>query len=233
MSRQALWAALTAGHDQNAVAGVDEVGRGCLAGPVYAAAVILPAAPRLRGLDDSKNLSAAQREMLGPRIEARALAWAVGIASVEEIDRLNILQASLLAMSRAAAALQISPGLCLVDGNCPPRLSCAVRTVVGGDGLVDSIMAASILAKLARDREMARLDQEHPGYGFARHKGYGTPEHLAALRRQGTCAIHRRSFAPCAQISLPGFGMMEAAVEEPPADALLREPSIPVADTVP
>jgi ribonuclease HII len=183
-------------------AGVDEVGRGCLAGPVYAAAVILPRRHGLRGLADSKQLSAAQREELAPRIRERALAWAVGIATVEEIDRLNILRATFLAMARAVQALSLKPELCLVDGNQVPELGCPVRTIVGGDAMVRSIMAASIIAKVARDAELARLHQQYPHYGFARHKGYGTPEHRAALQQHGPCAIHRMSFAPCAQMDL-------------------------------
>ena len=181
----------------NLIAGLDEVGRGCIAGPVFAAAVILPAQFELKGLNDSKKLSAAQREKLAPAIEACAIAWAVAAASVEEIERLNILQASLLAMQRAARALGVQPTAAQVDGLQAPELDCPVQTVVGGDAKIPSIMAASIIAKVARDAEMRRLDAEHPGYGFRQHKGYGTPEHLAALRRLGPCAIHRMSFAPC------------------------------------
>lgn len=180
-------------------AGIDEAGRGCLAGPVFAAAVILPPQHRIVGLNDSKQLSAAQRERLFPRIQEQALAFAIATASVEEIDRLNILQANLLAMRRAVAALAITPALCLVDGNIDPRLGVATRCVVGGDALYAEIMAASILAKVARDAEMVRLDVEYPGYGFAQHKGYGTAQHLAALRVLGPSAAHRMSFAPCAQ----------------------------------
>jgi ribonuclease HII len=184
-------------------AGVDEVGRGCLAGPVYAAAVILPDDHALVGLADSKQLSAAQRERLAPQIQARALAWAVGIATVEEIDRINILRATFLAMARAVRALSPAPALCLVDGNQRPELGCEVRMVIGGDATVESIMAASILAKVARDAELLRLHEAHPHYGFGRNKGYGTPEHLRALREHGPCGIHRMSFAPCAQSELP------------------------------
>lgn len=186
-------------------AGVDEVGRGCLAGPVYAAAVILPQRHGIIGLADSKALTAEQREALAPKIRERALAWAIGTATVEEIDRLNILRATFLAMARAVQALGTRPELCLVDGNQVPDLGCAVRTVVGGDATVRSIMAASIIAKVARDAELVRLHQQYPHYGFERHKGYGTPEHLAALRQHGPCGIHRMSFAPCAQLELPGF----------------------------
>jgi ribonuclease HII len=182
-------------------AGIDEVGRGCLAGPVYAAAVILLPRHRLKGLADSKALSPDQREALDPKIRAVALAWAIGIASVEEIDRLNILRATFLAMARAVAGLGLRPEACVVDGNQAPPLDLPVRTVVGGDALVPSIMAASIVAKVARDAELRRLDAEHPAYGFARHKGYATPEHQQALLAHGPCAIHRMSFAPCAQSS--------------------------------
>ncbi len=187
---------------QNRIAGIDEAGRGCLAGPVFAAAVMLPADHGIAGLNDSKQLSAAQRERLFPLIQQRALAFAIATASVEEVDRLNILQANLLAMRRAVAALTITPALCLVDGNIDPRLGVATRCVVGGDALHAEIMAASILAKVARDAEMLRLHGEHPGYGFAKHKGYGTAQHLAALRTLGPSAAHRMSFAPCAQATL-------------------------------
>lgn len=184
------------------VAGADEVGRGALAGPVYAAAVILPERPRLRGLDDSKKLTRLQRERLVPRIEQRAVAWAIASASLEEIERLNILHASLLAIKRAVEALAHAPVALHVDGLHAPQVCCPVETIVGGDGLVPAIMAASIIAKVARDAEMRRLDQDFPGYGFAEHKGYATPEHLAALQRLGPCAIHRRLFAPVAQMNL-------------------------------
>lgn len=179
------------------IAGIDEVGRGCLAGPVYAAAVILPSSPRLRGLRDSKVLTRQQRERLAPRIQTRALAWAVGVASVEEIDSLNILRATFLAMRRAVAALPLQPTLCLVDGNQRPSLDCALRMIVGGDTIEAAIMAAAIVAKVARDAEMHRLDALHPGYGLARHKGYCTAMHLQALQTLGSSPIHRMSFAPC------------------------------------
>lgn len=185
------------------IAGIDEVGRGCLAGPVFAAAVILPAGHELQGLADSKKLTAAQRERLVPQIQQQAVAWALGRASVAEIDALNILQATLLAMRRAVAALPVAATGCLVDGNQNPRIGLPTRLVVGGDAQHAEIMAASILAKVARDAEMARLDAEHPGYGLAQHKGYGTPQHLAALRVLGASATHRMSFAPCAQAALP------------------------------
>jgi ribonuclease HII len=179
------------------IAGLDEVGRGCLAGPVYAAAVVLPAEHALTGLRDSKKLSARQREQLAPHIKAQARAWAIGIATVAEIDQMNILQATLLAMRRAVLALPQPPSRCRVDGNQNPRLSCPVDLVVGGDALHDDIMAASILAKVARDAQLQALDLEFPGYGLAQHKGYGTAQHLAALRQLGPSAAHRMSFAPC------------------------------------
>lgn len=176
--------------------GVDEVGRGCLAGDVLAAAVILDPRRPVAGLADSKCLSAARREWLYEAITARAAAWAVGRATVAEIDRLNILQASLLAMHRAVAALAPAPEFVVVDGNRLPDWPYAARAVVGGDASVPSISAAAIVAKVTRDREMAALDESFPGYGFARHKGYGTAEHRAALARLGPCALHRAGFAP-------------------------------------
>lgn len=188
------------------VAGVDEVGRGCLAGPVYAAAVILPSVadmPELAGLKDSKKLSPAARERLVPVIQASAVAWAIGVASVAEIDRLNILQATFVAMQRAVAGLSPGPASCLVDGNRAPRLPMPVRTIVRGDASQPAIMAASVLAKVARDATMMELDCLYPGYGMAQHKGYGTPQHLQALRQLGVCTLHRMSFAPCAQHALP------------------------------
>lgn len=176
--------------------GVDEVGRGCLAGDVLAAAVILDSSRPVAGLADSKRLSAAARERLYGEITARAVAWAVGRAAVAEIDRLNILQASLLAMHRAVAALAETPALVLVDGNRLPDWPYPARAVVGGDASIACISAAAIVAKVTRDREMRALEADFPGYGFARHKGYGTAEHCAALVRLGPCALHRRSFAP-------------------------------------
>ncbi|WP_295687778.1 ribonuclease HII [uncultured Nevskia sp.] len=181
------------------VAGIDEVGRGCLAGPVYAAAVVLPEGHGLIGLKDSKALSALQRERLVPLIEAVALDWAIGIASAEEIDAINILQATFLAMQRAVAALKTAPTLCLIDGSQQPRLPVPIRMVIGGDRSEDAIMAAAIIAKVARDAEMTRLDAQFPAYGLAKHKGYGTPAHLKALREQGASVIHRMSFAPCSE----------------------------------
>ncbi|HSW13738.1 MAG TPA: ribonuclease HII [Solimonas sp.] len=184
------------------VAGIDEAGRGCLAGPVYAAAVILDQGHGIRGLDDSKQLKPAVREELFEQIQRRAVAWAIARAEVDEIEQLNILHASMLAMQRAIEMLDPAPLHCLVDGNRLPKLSCSAEAVVEGDAIHSPIMAASILAKVARDREMQRLDAEFPGYGFAKHKGYGTPDHLAALRRQGPSSIHRMGFAPCAQPDL-------------------------------
>jgi len=178
------------------LAGVDEVGRGPLAGPVVAAAVILDPQRPIEGLTDSKRLTARRREQLALQIHEQALACALGRAEVEEIDRLNILQASLLAMSRAVAALWIQPDHVQVDGNRSPRLHCSVEAIIKGDLHVPAISAASIVAKVARDREMIELDIRYPDYGFARHKGYPTRQHLEALHRHGVLAEHRRSFAP-------------------------------------
>ena len=183
-------------EDSAWVAGVDEAGRGPLAGPVVAAAVILDRARPIEGLADSKTLSAPQREMLAGQIRLYASAWAVGLATVEEIDHLNILQATLLAMQRAVCSLGIVPTHAMVDGNQAPRLACSVQTVVRGDASVPAISAASILAKVARDAMLHELDLEYPGYGFAAHKGYPTPGHLEALEFLGPSKIHRRSFAP-------------------------------------
>lgn len=183
--------------DDVLVAGVDEVGRGPLAGPVVAAAVILPEDHGIEGLADSKLLTAQRRETLAALIRERAVCWALGRADAGEIDAVNILQASLRAMARAVAALAVSPAVAWVDGNrCPDGLAMPAHAIVGGDGTVPAISAASILAKVARDAEMAELDTPYPGYGFAEHKGYGTPDHRAALARLGPCAIHRMSFAP-------------------------------------
>jgi ribonuclease HII len=177
--------------------GVDEAGRGPLAGAVYAAAVVLdPGRPRINGLLDSKMLDAETREKLSDRIKERALAWSIASASVEEIDTINILRAALLAMKRAVESLGMRPDEICVDGNMLPPIEGNCRAIVKGDQLVAAISAASILAKVARDAEMARLDERYPGYGFASHKGYSTPEHLAALRSLGPCEIHRRSFEP-------------------------------------
>ncbi len=176
------------------VAGVDEAGRGCLAGPVAAAAVVLPERWDLTGLTDSTRLSAAQREALEGAIKAQAVAWGVGLVWPREIDALNILRASLRAMGKAVAVLGTRPALLLVDGNQPMPTDIPQRTIVDGDLLEPAISAASILAKTFRDRLMTRLDRRFPGYGFARHKGYGTKAHLEALRRLGPCDQHRRSF---------------------------------------
>lgn len=178
------------------ICGVDEAGRGPLAGPVFAACVMLDPARPIEGLADSKLLSAAQREHLAGLIHDRAFAWAVAQASVEEIDALNILRAGLLAMQRAVEQLTLTPGQVLVDGNRCPALHVPARAVVGGDRSVPEISAASILAKTARDAFMVDLHRLYPDYGFDRHKGYPTPEHLAALRRCGVSPVHRRSFAP-------------------------------------
>ncbi|MDR3510266.1 MAG: ribonuclease HII [Caulobacteraceae bacterium] len=178
------------------VCGVDEAGRGPLAGPVSAAAVILDPARVPEGLNDSKKLTARARGRLEAEIKASAVAWAVAFATVEEIETLNVLHASGLAMRRAVEALAVAPAFALVDGAYAFELPAPVKTVVGGDGLCCSIAAASILAKTARDRLMVEMDQRHPGYGFADHKGYGAPAHLEALARLGPCPIHRMSWAP-------------------------------------
>ena len=186
--------------DAPLIAGVDEAGRGPLAGPVVAAAVILDPARPIAGLADSKTLSPLRREQLAMEIRAKARAWALGRAEVVEIDRLNILQASLLAMQRAVAALSIVPEQALVDGNRCPPLACPCRAIVKGDATVPAISAASILAKVARDAEMGELHERYPQYGFAQHKGYPTAAHRDALRRFGPCPEHRRSFAPVAAV---------------------------------
>lgn len=178
------------------IAGVDEVGRGPLIGPVVTAAVILDPARPIEGLRDSKRLSAKRREVLALEIRGRALAWALGRAEAAEIDEINILQASLLAMTRAVAALQPQPDKAYVDGNRLPELPMPAVAVVGGDDSHPAISAASILAKVARDAEMLALHEQYPAYGFARHKGYPSREHLAALTAHGPLAEHRRSFAP-------------------------------------
>jgi len=179
------------------VCGVDEAGRGPLAGPVYAAAVILDPARRINGLADSKVLTPERREVLAARIKERATAWSIAFATVEEIDRFNIFHASMLAMRRAVQALSVPPEEAIVDGNsCPPGLPCRARAIVDGDASERPISAASILAKTARDAEMTALHDRYPEYGFDKHKGYATAEHLAALGRAGPCEIHRRSFYP-------------------------------------
>jgi len=178
------------------VCGVDEAGKGPLAGPVYAAAVILDSKRRVRGLADSKVLAPERREVLAGRIKERAVAWAVAAASVEEIDRLNIFKAGLLAMQRAVESLNVAPEEVWVDGTHCPELRCRARAIVDGDALHPVISAASILAKTARDALMCELHERYPQYGFERHKGYATPEHLEALARFGPCEIHRRTFRP-------------------------------------
>lgn len=178
------------------IAGVDEVGRGPLAGDVVAAAVILDPVRPISGLDDSKKLTEKKREALFPEICDKALAFAIARATPVEIDAINILQASLLAMHRAVEQLAIAPQFVLVDGNRLPRWSYPARAVIKGDSRVQAIAAASILAKVTRDREMLELDRQYPGYGLAQHKGYPSPSHLQALQRLGPSPIHRRSFAP-------------------------------------
>ena len=178
------------------MAGVDEAGRGPLAGAVYAAAVILDPARPVDGLADSKALTAARRESLAEQIQAHALGWCIASASVDEIDTLNILRATMLAMQRAVEGLPYAPQVAMVDGNQAPRLRCTVQTVIKGDALVPAISAASILAKTARDADLLRLHAQYPQYGFDQHKGYGTALHLARLREHGPCPEHRRSFAP-------------------------------------
>ncbi len=182
------------------IAGVDEAGRGPLAGPVVAAAVILNPEKLIPGLADSKKLTEKQREKLFIQIQEHALAWAIAEASVAEIDEINILQASLLAMKRAVEALSIAPVLALVDGNVAPKLLCEVKTIIKGDQTEPAISAASILAKVTRDREMVELDKQFPQYGFAKHKGYPTKDHMIALEQHGITVWHRLSYAPVAKI---------------------------------
>jgi len=185
-------------------AGVDEAGRGPLAGPVVVAAVILPARYELDSLDDSKRLSAARRERLAPEIESQAIAYNVQFIGVDEIDEVNILQATLNGMQRAVENLDPAPLRAMIDGNRAPRLSCEVITVIGGDRLVASISAASVLAKVYRDRLMLSMHDLYPEYGFDRHKGYPTAHHLDRLRVLGPCPIHRKSFAPVRAAGAPG-----------------------------
>jgi ribonuclease HII len=193
------------------VCGVDEAGRGPWAGPVSAAAVILPDNPRKapRGLDDSKKLTARAREALEVEIKKKAVAWCVAFASVEEIAQLNILHAAGLAMRRAIEGLSVAPTYALVDGNYRFDLPCEVKTVVGGDGKSKSIAAASILAKVARDRLMVEMDARYPGYGFASHKGYHAEVHVEALRTLGPCEIHRRAWSPV-KLALMGLDPLMA-----------------------
>ncbi len=181
---------------QGLVCGVDEAGRGPWAGPVSAGAVILDPKKRIAGLDDSKKLTHARRCELEVEIKAKAVAFGVGFASVAEIAELNILHATGLAMCRAIEAMGVAPDHALVDGNYAFKLPCTVKTVIGGDGKSKSIAAASILAKTARDRLMEAMDGQYPGYGFASHKGYGAPVHIAALKTLGPCAEHRMTWAP-------------------------------------
>ena len=178
------------------IAGVDEAGRGPLAGPVLVAAVILDPRQIIAGLDDSKKLNERRRETLFPQIREKSVAWSIVEVAVDEIDRVNILQATLLGMQRAVEKLVPAPSLALIDGNKAPRLNCEVQTIVGGDALEPAISAASILAKVTRDRLMKELHLRYPSYGFDRHKGYPTAEHLRLLKEYGPCAIHRKSFAP-------------------------------------
>jgi len=182
--------------DTHFVVGVDEVGRGPLAGPVVTAAVILDPNNPIEGLNDSKKLSEKRREELEPLIKKHALAWSLGRAEAEEIDEINILQATLLAMKRAVEGLDIEPTHALVDGNKAPNLACPVTTIIKGDQSEPAIAAASILAKVARDREMVVMDELYPGYGLAKHKGYPTKQHQEALLELGVTPIHRRSFKP-------------------------------------
>jgi len=182
--------------DTSLVCGVDEVGRGPLAGPVVTAAVILDPNQPIEGLNDSKKLSEKRRQELEPIIKQRALAWSLGRSEVEEIDQINILQATLLAMKRAVEGLKIAPTHALVDGNKAPDLACPVTTIIKGDQSEPAIAAASILAKVARDREMVEMDKRYPGYGHAQHKGYPTKQHQQALMDLGVTPIHRRSFKP-------------------------------------
>jgi ribonuclease HII len=182
------------------VAGVDEVGRGPLAGAVIAAAVILDPNNPIDGLTDSKKLTEKKRDALSIEIKEKALCWAFGRAEAEEIDQINILQASLVAMKRAVEALSVEPQHCLIDGNRCPDLRCSSEAIVKGDLKVDSIGAASIIAKVERDNEMKRLDSVFPGYGLAKHKGYPTKQHFAALEELGVTSIHRRSFSPVKKV---------------------------------
>lgn len=185
---------------EDLVAGVDEVGRGPLCGPVVTAAVILDPSRPILGLNDSKKLSEARREALFEEIREKALTWCIARAEVEEIDRLNILHATMLAMQRAVEGLSVTPRLALIDGNRCPKLAVPSAPVVKGDSQVPAIAAASILAKVSRDREMVELDRVYPGYGMAGHKGYPTAVHLEALSRLGPTPIHRRSFAPVREL---------------------------------
>ena len=192
------------------VAGVDEAGRGPLAGPVVAGAVILDPENPIDGLKDSKRLTALRRDVLYAEIEEKALAWAVGRADVEEIDRINILQATMLAMQRAVAALQPAAEHALIDGNRCPDLACPAQAIVKGDSRVAAISAASIMAKVTRDREMLSLDVMYPGYGLAQHKGFPSKAHIQALENLGVSPVHRRSYAPVRRILQQQAGLPQA-----------------------
>ena len=183
-------------HNVNLIAGVDEVGRGPLAGPVVTAAVILDDKNPIEGLTDSKKLTERQRDEFAEEIKQKAIAWSLGRAEVEEIDEINILQATLLAMQRAVAGLTPKPDYVLVDGNRCPKFHCPAEAIIKGDLHVSVISAASIIAKVARDQEMQQLDQQYPGYGLHSHKGYPTKMHIAALEQLGVTPIHRRSYGP-------------------------------------
>lgn len=176
------------------ICGIDEAGRGPLAGPVFAAAAVLPHGVTIEGVNDSKKLSPKKREALFSVIGKTAVSWAVGFATEQEIDKINILQATFLAMKRALEALSVKPDLALVDGNRTPPLGVETRTIVKGDALCESIAAASILAKVSRDRLMAEIDRVYPQYRFAQHKGYGTALHVAMLKKYGPCPVHRKTF---------------------------------------
>lgn len=176
------------------VCGIDEAGRGPLAGPVFAAAVILPESCTIEGINDSKKLSPKKRDVLFDEIKACAVAYGIGFATEQEIDEINILQATFLAMKRACDALNVRPDLALVDGNRMPQLGVETRTIVKGDALSASIAAASILAKVSRDRLLLQIDEIYPQYGFAKHKGYGTAYHVEMLKKYGACPVHRRTF---------------------------------------
>jgi ribonuclease HII len=195
------------------MAGVDEAGRGPLAGPVVAAAVILDDTRRIRGLNDSKVLTPLQRDRLYDQIREKALCCAVGEASVDEIDTLNIFHATMLAMKRAVEGLRLKPAKVLVDGNRLPKIDVLCEAIVGGDATVKAISAASIIAKVTRDRMLRQLHDEFPQYGFAAHKGYSTPEHLQALRTHGPCVHHRKFFAPVAISVMMGDGVTGGGAE--------------------
>ena len=213
MNQCALDLSVAATESSVLVAGVDEAGRGPLAGPVAVAAVVFdPSRARINGLDDSKLLTAARREVLYARIVERALAWHVVMVEVEEIDRLNIYHATMLGMRLAVEAVAHVAGVARIDGNALPKgLPCRGETLIGGDRLDRTIMAASILAKVSRDRLMTQLHEQHPQYGFDLHKGYSTPSHLAALTAYGPCPHHRRSFAPVRR----ALGLPQAQIEAP------------------